>query len=331
MIGDDPNSAFNNLSPDAILDAVETRGHLCDGHFLTLNSYENRVYQVGVENGDPLIAKFYRPDRWSDDQILEEHEFAQELADAEIPVVPPIKDANGETLHCSGPYRFALFHRYGGRAPELDNPEHLEQLGRFIGRLHNVGQTRPFKHRPTLDVQTFGVNAYQYVLETGLVPRNVEDAYRSLAEDLIVRINYCYQRAGDLTMIRLHGDCHLGNILWRDDRFHIVDLDDARTGPAMQDLWMLLSGDRAYMTARLADLLEGYGQFCEFNPSELHLTEALRTLRMINYSAWLARRWSDPAFPRAFPWFGETRYWDEHILALREQAALMDEAPLVWD
>ncbi|MFC1665054.1 serine/threonine protein kinase [Pseudomonadota bacterium] len=331
MTNGDPNRAYNNLGPEIILAAVESKGYLCDGHFLTLNSYENRVYQVGLEDGDPVIAKFYRPGRWSDAQILEEHEFAQELADAEIPVVPPLKDSSGETLHHSGPFRFTLFQRYGGRAPELDNPDHLEQLGRFIGRLHSVGKSKPFQYRPKLDVQTFGINAYQFVLESGFVPREIEAAYRSLAEDLIIRVNHCYQRAGDIDIIRLHGDCHLGNILWRDDRFHIVDLDDARSGPAMQDLWMLLSGDRAYMTARLADILEGYGQFCDFDPSELHLTEALRTLRMINYAAWLAKRWSDPAFPRAFPWFAEPRYWDEHVLALREQAALMDEAPLVWD
>ncbi len=325
------NESYAALDPDTILDAVESLGYLCNGQFLALNSYENRVYQVGIEDDEPLIAKFYRPARWSDEAIIEEHHFTQALSDLEIPVVAPIADRNGTTLHSHNGYRFSLSLRRGGRSPELDDPDHLEQMGRFMARIHNMGAAYPFKYRPTLNIENFGVDSYQYLLEKGFVPEGLTDAYRSLAEELIKRVRICYANAGDVGIIRLHGDMHPGNVLWRDNGPHIVDFDDARMGPALQDIWMFLSGDRPYMTARLADFLNGYTEFREFDPKELHLLEALRTLRMMHYAAWIARRWSDPAFPQAFPWFNSGRYWDEHILALREQAALMDEPPLVWD
>ncbi len=325
------NESYAALDPDTILDAVESLGYLCNGQFLALNSYENRVYQVGIEDDEPLIAKFYRPARWSDEAIIEEHHFTQALSDLEIPVVAPIADSNGTTLHCHNGYRFSLSLRRGGRSPELDDPDHLEQMGRFMARIHNMGAAYPFKYRPTLNIENFGVDSYQYLLEQGFVPEGLTDAYRSLAEELIKRVRICYANAGDVEIIRLHGDMHPGNVLWRDNGPHIVDFDDARMGPALQDIWMFLSGDRPYMTARLADFLNGYIEFREFDPKELRLLEALRTLRMMHYAAWIARRWNDPAFPQAFPWFNGGRYWDEHILALREQAALMDEPPLVWD
>jgi len=323
--------SYAALGPDQILDAVESAGFVCDGHFLALNSYENRVYQVGIEGEAPLVVKFYRPGRWQDDAILEEHAFSHQLADLEIPVVAAMANSQGETLLQHNGFRFALFPRRGGMSPELDNPGTLEQLGRFVARIHNLGAVRPFESRPTLEIESFGIASYQYLLEQGFIPAALKEAYRTLAEDLIVRIRACYQRAGDVEMLRLHGDCHPGNILWRDAGAHIVDLDDARMGPAIQDLWMFLSGDRVYMTARLGDLLAGYTEFRDFNPRELHLLEALRTLRMMHYAAWLARRWDDPAFPMAFPWFNTERYWDEHVLSLREQAAQMDEPVLVWD
>ena len=328
---DELEQSFAELGPDQILDAVESVGYDCDGHLLALNSYENRVYQVGIEDQIPLVAKFYRPHRWSDAAILEEHKFSLELQALDIPVVPPIQAEDGKTLFGFAAYRFALFPRRGGRAPSLDDPSHLEQLGRFFGRLHNLGAVKPFEHRPTLNIDSFGTQSYQFLLEQGFIPPELETAYRSLAEDLLERIRGCYRQAGNVQQIRLHGDCHPGNILWTDAGPHIVDLDDARNGPAIQDLWMFLSGDRSYMTARLADLLEGYTEFRDFNPRELHLLEALRTLRMLHYAAWLARRWHDPAFPQAFPWFNSPRYWDDHVLALREQAAMMDEPVLVWD
>lgn len=331
MTETDPNTAFQTLGPDQLLDAVESAGYRCDGRFLALNSYENRVYQIGIEDAMPIVAKFYRPQRWSDEAILEEHAFTRQLAEEEIPVVAPLVDARGETLHHHGAFRFALYRRCGGRPPELDDANTLEQLGRFIGRIHAYGRTQPYQHRPTLNIEHYGVNSREFLLSGPFIPPGLKTAYSSLSADLISRIHDCYARAGTVEMIRLHGDCHPGNILWTDKGPHIVDFDDARMGPAVQDLWMFLSGDRPYQQARLMDILAGYTEFSDFHPRELHLIEALRTLRMMHYAAWIARRWDDPAFQRIFPWFDSHRYWDEHILALREQAAMMDEPPLVWD
>lgn len=325
---DTTGAPFGTLGPDQVLDAVEAAGFRCDGRFLALNSYENRVYQVGIEDAAPVVVKFYRPGRWSDDAILEEHTFSRQLADAEIPVVAPLA-IEGQTLLHGGGFRFAVFPRRGGRWPELGDPDTREWLGRFLGRIHAVAAISRFRHRPALDRETYGVEPSRYLLEAGLIPAHLVEAYRTLIEDLLTRIDACYARAGAFTQIRLHGDCHPGNILWTDTGPHFVDLDDCRTGPAVQDLWMLLSGDRQEQSLQLSDIVAGYEEFHDFDRRELHLIEALRTLRMINYAAWLARRWSDPAFPLAFPWFGTERYWDEHVLALREQAALMDEPPLI--
>lgn len=324
---DTVGAPFGNLGPDQVLDAVEAVGFRCDGRFLALNSYENRVYQVGLEDSTPVVVKFYRPGRWSDEAILEEHAFSQQLADAEIPVVAPLA-IEGRTLLHGGGFRFAVFPRRGGRWPELGDPDTREWLGRFLGRIHAVAATRRFQHRPALDRTTYGVEPSRYLQEAGLIPAHLAEAYRTLIDDLLARIEACYARAGAVAQIRLHGDCHPGNILWSDAGPHFVDLDDCRTGPAVQDLWMLLSGDRQEQSLQLSDIVAGYEEFHDFDRRELHLIEALRTLRMIHYAAWLARRWSDPAFPLAFPWFGTDRYWEEHVLALREQAALMDEPPL---
>ncbi len=321
---------YQGLDPDCILNAIDSTGYVSNGSLLGLNSYENRVYQIGIEAAVPLVAKFYRPERWSNAAILEEHAFTLELAEREIPVVAPLRDANGDTLHEYAGFRFALFPRRGGRAPELDNPDNLLWLGRFMGRIHAVGAIQTFQHRPTLSVEEFGDASCRYILEQGILPRELELPYRSLAEDVLKQVRNCYDRAGDVQQIRLHGDCHPGNILWTDTGPHFVDLDDCRMGPAIQDLWMLLSGERHDQTLQLGDILEGYTEFHDFNPLELNLIEALRTLRMIHHSAWLAQRWSDPAFPPNFPWFGGPRYWEEQILALREQAALLDEPPLIW-
>jgi len=322
--------AYQELKPEQILGAVESVGLVCDGRLLALNSYENRVYRVGTEDGASVVAKFYRPHRLSDAAINEEHAFARELAAQEIPVAAPISDSDAESLHWFKRFRFAIYPCYGGRAPELDSSAHLEQLGRYLARIHNVAAHRTFIHRPTLSISEFGEDAYRYLLDHEFIPSDLRLAYRTLAEDLLVRIRRRYTQTGEVAAIRLHGDLHAGNILWTESGALILDLDDARNGPAVQDLWMLLSGGREYQTAGLADLLTGYEQFRVFDARELHLIEALRTLRLMHYYAWLARRWGDPAFPRAFPWFNSHRCWEEHILTLREQAALLDEPALEW-
>lgn len=319
--------AFSSLTPDIVLDALDAKGLRSDGRMLALNSYENRVYQIGMEDQPALVAKFYRPGRWSDAAILEEHAFVQELAEQEIPVVPALTLA-GTTLHVYQGFRFALFPRHGGRAPELEDAATLEWMGRFIGRIHAVGALRPFTQRPVLDIATFGEEPRDYLLAHDFIPEELRETYRSVAAQALDGVRHCFARAGEVAAIRLHGDCHCGNVLWTDAGPHFVDFDDSRMGPAIQDLWMLLSGERADQVRQLSDLLSGYEDFAEFNPRELYLVEALRTLRLMHYAAWLARRWDDPAFKQAFPWFDTPRYWQDRILELREQIALMDEPPL---
>jgi Ser/Thr protein kinase RdoA (MazF antagonist) len=321
------------LTPDVVLDACAALGLRPDGRLLSLNSYENRVYQVWMEEGPPVVAKFYRPGRWSDAQIAEEHAFALELAEHEIPVVAPmtfeIKGVRSTLNSCSDPlFRVAIYPRRGGRTPELEDPKTLEWIGRFIGRIHARGATKKFEFRESLTVASFGTEPREWLLANHFIPMDLLDAWTAVTEQAIFLIKACYQRAGNVNAIRLHGDCHAGNILWTDEGPHFVDLDDSRMGPAMQDLWMLLSAERAAMTRELSDILAGYEQFMEFDRRELALLEALRTLRLIHYSAWIARRWDDPAFPAAFPWFNTQRYWQDRILELREQIALMDELPL---
>ncbi len=320
---------FQALQPDDILGATDSVGQRSDGRLLALNSYENRVYRVGMEDGPPLVAKFYRPGRWSDDEILEEHDFAQELADAEIPVVPPLV-FGGETLHEFGPFRFALYPCHGGHPPPLDDTALLRQLGRLVARIHQHGARHAFEWRPAITVAEYGTASRDYLMAEGFIPADIETAYTSICEHVFTAMEHCYARAGDSPTIRLHGDFHPGNVLVLETRVHIVDLDDARMGPRIQDLWMLLSGDHDEQTPQLAELLAGYSEFGNFDASELNLIEALRTLRIMHYAAWLARRWQDPAFPRAFPWFNTRRYWDEHVQSLQEQLALMQEPPLEW-
>lgn len=327
---DQPSShPFTQLDPDTIINATESVGLLSDQRILALNSYENRVYQVGLEDSEPVIVKFYRPDRWTDAMIREEHTFTQELVENEIPVVAPLQFAN-ETLFEYKQFRFAVYPRFGGYAPELDNPDHLLQLGRIMARLHNIGATKKFKARPELSIESFVIKPSRYLLENRFIPGDLEQSYASTVTEAIKRIRNCHELAGNVTQLRLHGDCHHGNVLTRDDRFYLVDFDDARSGPAVQDIWMFLSGDRQYMTTGLYDLLEGYTEFRSFSAREFHLVEALRTMRLIHFSAWLAQRWDDPAFPYAFPFFNSQRYWEEQILSLREQTALMEEEPLNW-
>jgi len=323
----DNATPYSRLTPDLMLDAVESLGLLADGRLLALNSYENRVYQVGIEEATPVIAKFYRPGRWSDAQINEEHAFTLELAEREIPVVAPLV-MGGKTLHEYQGYRFSLTPRRGGRAPELDNPDVLEWMGRFLARIHAVGAIAPFTHRPLLDIASFGDQPREWLLTHDFIPADLRETWLSVIDQALQGVRECFERAGAVTNIRLHGDCHVGNVLYTDAGPHFVDFDDCRMGPAIQDLWMLLSGSREEMTRQLRDVLEGYEEFADFDRRELHLLEALRTLRLIHYSAWLAQRWDDPAFPLAFPWFNSQRYWQDRVLELREQVSAMQEGPL---
>lgn len=327
MSGNDLTHPFEQLTPSFLMDAVETLGYWCDGRTFPLNSYENRVYQVGIEDKEPLIAKFYRPQRWSKEQILEEHEFSFELAQQELPVVTPIKNENGQSLFEYKGFYFSIFPRKGGRAPELDNMDNLFTLGRLLGRMHLVGSGKHFTHRPTLNSQNFGHDSFEFISEH-FIPAELKPAYDSVCRDLLQAIDEILTDFGELSLIRVHGDCHSGNMLWRDDAPHFVDFDDARMAPAMQDIWMLLSGDRHEQTAQLSEIVDGYNEFHDFKPKELRLVEVLRSLRIMHYCAWLARRWEDPAFPHSFSWFNTIRYWGEHVLELREQMALLDEPPL---
>jgi len=326
---------YDGLTPDVVLDALDAVGLRGDGRLLALNSFENRVYQVSLEEGAPVVAKFYRPERWSDAQILEEHIFAGELAEREIPVVAPLR-LGERTLHAFAGFRFAVYPRCGGRPPELEDESVLEWIGRFLARIHAAGETAAFAARPALDLESFGIEPRDWLFEHGGLPPELREVWRGVADQAIDGARTAFAQAGTVATLRLHGDCHAGNILWTEPRAgdtagggpHFVDLDDARMGPAVQDLWMLLPGERAAAEKSLRALLRGYEQFRAFDRRELLLIEALRTLRLVHYSYWLARRWDDPAFPAAFPWFGTARYWQDRILELREQVAALQEPPL---
>lgn len=318
---------YAGLGPDTVLDAVEAVGLITDGRLLALGSYENRVWQVGLEDGEPVVVKFYRPGRWSDAAILEEHDFSRELAEPGLSVVAPTA-ISGTSLFRHAGYRYAVFPRQGGHAPELAHRQTLEHLGRVLGRMHAVGAASAFRYRPVMDATTGGVPARDWLLENRWIPAPLESAFTHVTGDVLAHVESAWARAGDVARIRLHGDCHPGNILWRNDQAHFVDLDDCRTGPAIQDLWMLISGDRNERAEQLEWLLSGYRTFMEFDPRELHLVEALRAQRMIGYQAWLAQRWEDPAFPAAFPWFDDDRHWEGLIGQLKEQLAELQDPPL---
>jgi Ser/Thr protein kinase RdoA (MazF antagonist) len=321
------NHPFDRLTPDFILDAIEARGWLCDGRMLALNSYENRVYQVGIEESDPIIAKFYRPGRWSREQILEEHAFSFDLARHELPAVVPLLNREGSSLvHYEG-FDIALFERRGGHSAEPDYGNNLSILGRLLARMHRVGASQRFERRPKLDLDSYARESAE-LISRQFMPTELLTAYRTLSDDLIDLMQRRIGETDGVQLIRVHGDCHSGNILWRDDTPHFVDFDDARMAPAVQDIWMLLSGEIQEQQRQMRKILDAYLEFNDFNFAELNLVEVLRTLRIMHYSAWLARRWEDPAFPRSFPWFNTTRYWEEHILELREQFAALQQPPL---
>ncbi|MGD2117048.1 MAG: serine/threonine protein kinase [Chromatiales bacterium] len=312
---------YDRLSPDLILDAIDSLGFVTDGRLFNLNSYENRVIQVGIEDAAPLIAKFYRPDRWSDAAILEEHTFSLALAGEDIPVIAPIQ-RDGRSLFEHEGFRFAVFPRNGGRWPELDNADNLRWLGRFLARIHQLGSASRFEHRPATDAAALGREPADWLLASGMLPAHFESTYATLVTQLLEQIETRFVQVQPF-ILRLHGDCHPGNILWTDSGPHFVDMDDCRNGPMMQDLWMLLSGDSDAMRQQLNHLLEGYEMFRHFDDAEIQLIEPLRSLRMIHYAAWLARRWDDPAFPVAFTWFGSSAYWEEHLRLLEDQLNLI--------
>ncbi len=319
---------FDGLTPDTIADAIESLGMPCDGRLLALNSYENRVWQVGIDDAQPVIVKFYRPQRWTDDAILEEHRFAAELAGNGLSVVAPLT-IQDTTLHQFHEFRFAVFPRRGGHAPEAAHRPTLEALGRQLGRFHAVSAAGQFQHRPGLSIDSMGEASVDYLLKERWIPTHLEDAFETLCGGLLGQIREIWHLADGLPWIRLHGDCHPGNLLWRDDQAHFVDLDDCLSGPAVQDLWMLISGDRSERSQQWQWLLDGYRLFSNFELRSLGLVESLRTLRMLNYQAWLARRWNDPAFPAAFPWFESPRHWEQVIQQLREQMDELQQGPLI--
>lgn len=328
---DDPATAasvpFATLSPDTVIEAVEAAGFPCDGRVLALGSYENRVYQVGLEDADPVVVKFYRPGRWSEEAILEEHGFALELAAAEIPVIAPLLVGRPQQslLEHAG-FRFAVYPRRGGQWPELGTPDDRQWIGRFLGRIHLVGASGAFLHRARLSPTAMGRDSVAYLEEDERIPDYIRHRYVQVTDELLDEVEARFESVGPLRYLRIHGDCHRNNVLWTAAGPHFVDLDDCMSGPAIQDLWMLLAGEREEMRVQLADIVEGYSQFAAFDPIEATLIEALRALRMIHYTAWLARRWHDPAFPRAFPWFGEARYWERHVAELEEQLTALDGA-----
>lgn len=321
---------YNSLSPEKVIDAVEGLGYFSDARVMALNSYENRVYQVGIEDETPLIAKFYRPERYSREQILEEHDFLQELKAQELPVVAPIVHSDGETLHHADGFHFALFPRQGGHAPELDNLDNLYILGRTLGRVHGVGAAKPFDHRPTLNLQRFGIDSRSFLLDSGMLPSYLEPQYDAVTAEILQQLQ-AQEVSVPAPLIRVHGDCHRGNILWRDETPHFVDFDDSCMAPAVQDIWMLLSGSAIEQTQQLSEIVDGYNEFMDFDPRQLKLIEFYRTLRLMHYSAWLARRWDDPAFPQAFSWFGSDSYWQTHINELRDQLQQLSGKPLLFN
>jgi Ser/Thr protein kinase RdoA (MazF antagonist) len=327
-VTDSAPAPFDALDPGAVFDAAESIGLEPSGRLFALNSYENRVYQLGDEQGALWVLKFYRPARWSDAQIAEEHSFTFELAAAELPVAAPLR-RDGESLFVHRRLRFAAFPYLAGRAPELDDRATLSLLGRTLARIHSVGATTRFAHRPALTLERLGEGARKLVNDSGFVPEALAGQYARVSEQVIGRVRQAFDAFGPLPRVRIHGDCHAGNILWRENGPLFVDLDDCMSGPRIQDLWMFLSGDAASQQSSWTALMEGYELFGEIDYAELTLVESLRSLRMLHHAGWIAHRWHDPAFPRAFPWFADARFWERHISDLLEQLAAMDDPPIL--
>lgn len=322
---------YDQLSPDRVLNAIDSvlaeSGQMTSGHLMALNSYENRVYQIGIEEGAPVIAKFYRPDRWSDVAIYQEHDFSLAAKEDELPVIAPLV-IDDETLFEFEGFRFALYPRQGGQSEQIERSEDFEQMGRLLARLHQTANVCASDQRPTITPETFAVQNRNYLLENNWIPDDLLPAYESVSRDVVdIVIQRWQEFSPNLRLV--HGDLHTGNLIWYDNQPYMLDLDDCALAPRIQDIWMMLYGDRDQMQGQLADIARGYEMFLPFPANELPLIETLRTMRLINYSAWLAKRWNDPAFPQAFPWFNTGRYWSEQILTLREQMSALQEPSLV--
>lgn len=323
-----PDNSFVSLLPEELLASLTAFGWACNGHIQAMASYENRVYQVGLDSGQYVVAKFYRPQRWTNEQILEEFEFTDELAGLDLPVLTPLRSPAGDVLCEHGAFRFSVYPKARGHAPSLDNPGQLEQIGRLIARIHSCGLARRFATRTVFTFEHRALDSARYLIDNQCVPDELCDAYLAIAEPVLAIIDQTMQTLRDESCGRIHGDMHAGNLLWTADGPAILDFDDACTGPAMQDLWMFLSGNRSEMQDNLNAIASGYEMFHPFPTAQLNLVESLRTQRIMYHTAWLARRWSDPAFPRAFPWFHTQKFWQEHILSLKEQLALLHEPAL---
>lgn len=321
------NTDYALLTPDFMLDAIESVDLYPSSGLLALNSYENRVYQFSCEDNQRYVIKFYRPGRWSKEQILEEQEFSRELCEQEIPVVAPL-NINGTSLQYYQGFPFAVFPCQGGRQFEVDNLDHLEWVGRFIGRIHRVGQSKRFEHRLDLTPENFLVKAERFLSQYQEVPDYLRTPFNTVLTHIVELTQQYMASVGKVNQLRIFGDCHPGNILWTDDGPHFVDLDDSVNGPAIQDIWMMLSGDRSNQMLQLDVILEGYSEFCDFDSKELALIEPLRAMRIVHYMYWLAKRWDDPAFPHNFPWFNTPQYWEQQILVIKEQIAALQEPPL---
>ncbi len=311
---------FEQLSPELILNAIETQNFAVNGSVTALNSYENRVYQIGIEDDLPLIVKFYRPARWNHAQIQEEHDFCFTLKAHDLPVITPLKNTQNNSLFEFQGFSFALFPRTGGYAPELDHQDNLSIMGRTLARLHNIGATHKFQHRPILSAKSFGQDAINFVTES-FIPFEYRSAYQGVCQEIMPIITQHMQEAHNISV---HGDLHVGNILMRDNIPNLVDFDDSRLAPAIQDIWMLLSGDPHEQEAQLQKIIPSYGEFRPFPYNELGMIESLRTLRMIHHTAWLAKRWHDPAFPPAFTWFNTHQFWQQHVDDLNQQLVKLD-------
>ena len=330
-MSDQPTNLFLELTPERILDAVEEFGVRATGRVLQLNSMENRVYEVEIEVEDDQVetrhdrfrvAKFYRPQRWSKEQILDEHAFLLDLVERDIPVIAPIQNENGDTLKTIADIHCALFPKSGGRIPQEFTDEELERMGRLIARLHFVGAARPATARIQLSPQTYGIENLEKIISLGFLPNEYFNTYSNLVKTLSQTISPWFD---GIEMLRIHGDLHLANILWDDAGPKLVDFDDMLVGPPIQDLWLIVPGRDEESRRQFRVMINAYQELRAFDRKSLRLVEPLRALRMIHFSAWIAKRWEDPAFKRIFPGFGSNAYWSEQIGDLQDQLSVIRE------